>query len=149
MCIERQQTKIFQIVTIARRINSNKFDYNVFNNLPKKIESKDDFDLFWVQFKIIQNNFKKSKIPFFQSTTTLLHLLMEMGFYCVKPDVIVMKIASEIGIVNKEMNNKNFIEVVKILQEYSINKNIKPSIIDLCFLIKGNQKSTTKFFKTI
>lgn len=79
-------------------------------------------------------------MPFMGNITTLLHMLLEMGYDCIKPDRILLKFANEVGISNK----KRF---VRVLQEYSLYKNIKPSIVDLYLLIYGGQLSAKHFVK--
>jgi hypothetical protein len=77
-------------------------------------------------------------MPFLGNITTLLHLLLDMGYDCVKPDIILLKFANEIGITDKK-------KFVRILQEYSLLRNIRPSIIDLYLLIYGKQLGAKHF----
>ncbi len=39
---------------------------------------------------------KNHKVSFFGSNTSLLHLLLEIGYDCAKPDLVVMKVAKKI-----------------------------------------------------
>lgn len=87
----------------------------------------------------------KNKVPFFRSTTSLLHFLLDTGYDCVKPDLVVMKVAKKIGIVEDENGEKNLIQTVRAIQEYSLYKGIRPSIIDLYFLIDEGQLGAVKF----
>jgi len=145
----RQQAKLFHIVTLARKIQS----IGSFNKLlteieiPKIIETKNDIVLFWHGFKKLKKVMNANKVPFFRSTTSLLHFLLETGYDCVKPDLVVMKVAKKIGIVDKETGEKNLIQTVQSIQEYSIDKNIRPSVIDFYFLIDEGQLGAKKYVK--
>ena len=89
---------------------------------------------------------KNVKMPFYQSSTTLLHLLMMLGFDCIKPDTIVMRVAiEELGIVGSEKRENDRIGVVRDIQDYSVNNKIKPSIVDFYLLIEGGQTWARKF----
>ena len=85
------------------------------------------------------------EVPFISSTTTLLHLLLELGYNCVKPDRVIMKVSKEIGIVNSEKGEKNLKLATKSLQYYSIITGISSQIIDLYFLVYGKQTGAIKF----
>lgn len=137
----RQQAKLFHIVTLARKLKSiGSFSYRIEKaNIPTSIKTENDIQLFWKGFNSLLSDLKNNKIPFFQSTTSLLHFLLEIGFDCVKPDLVVMKVAKKIGIIENEEGDKNLRDVVKFIQEYSINRNIRPAVIDLYFLIEGKQ----------
>jgi len=143
----RQQAKIFHIVNLARRYkdikNINKEILN--SKIPKSISSDKDISEFWIGFKELKQVFKSNQIPFFRSTISLLHLLLELGYDCVKPDLVVMKVSKNLGIVNKETGEKNFVKTVKFIQEYSLKKNIRPGVVDLYFLIHGKQKGAIKY----
>ena len=58
-----------------------------------------------------------------------------------------MKVAKKIGIVKKENGDANLIQTVRAIQEYSIDRNIRPSVIDLYFLIDEGQLGAKKFVK--
>ena len=146
----RQQAKLFHIVSLSRKIKK----IGTFNKLltetkiPKNIQSKDDIDVFWIGFKKLKKTMEENKVPFFRSTTTLLHFLLETGYDCVKPDLAVMKVAKKIGIVDNKKGEKHLIKTVRTIQEYSVLKNIRPSIVDLYFLIDGGQLGAKKFVES-
>ncbi len=143
----RQQAKLFHLVTLARKMKSIG-DFSALladTGIPKKIKNSDDITLFWTGFKKLQKIMEMNKVPFFRSTTSLLHLLMHLGYDCIKPDLVVMKVAKKIGIVERETGNKNLIQTVRIVQEYSIIKKIRPPIVDLYFLIDEAQLGAMKF----
>ncbi len=145
----RQQAKLFHIVSLSRKIKS----IGAFSELltkteiPKEIKTENDIDLFWGGFKKLKKVMNENKVPFFRSTTSLLHFLLETGYDCVKPDLVVMKVAKKIGIVDKETGEKNLIQTVRTIQEYSISKDIRPSIVDLYFLIDEGQLGAKKYVK--
>ena len=96
-----------------------------------------------LKFYVIEIN----KIPFFQSTTSLLHLLLDLGYDCVKPDLLVMKVAKKLNIVDSVVGNKNFRKTVRLIQEYAIDRKIRPSVVDFYFLIDEGQMGARKFVK--
>lgn len=147
----RQQTKLFHIVMLARKIKKLNGISRIFfsSNIPKEIRNEDDIEQFWKGFKELQKILKAEKVPFFQSTTTLLHFLLDMGYDCVKPDLVVMKVAKKIGLVDKETGEKNLVKAVKLIQYYCISdeyrNKYKPSEIDLYFLVDEKQKAIEGF----
>lgn len=143
----RQQAKLFHIVSIARKIKKMEPFVHILNmvNIPKEISNQNDIESFWIGFDQLLDKMKTNKIPFFQSTTSLLHLLMDIGYDCVKPDLVVMKVAKKLEIVDNEKGDKNFINTVRLIQEYSIDRKIRPTIVDFYFLIYGAQKGAIKF----
>lgn len=148
----RFKRKLSKIVTLAKTIKKIKDKENVSLNefltnteIPKRILSIDDVELFWLGFKKLRGVLTEYKVPFFRSPTSLLHFLLETGYDCIKPDLIVMRVAKKIGIVDKETGNKNLIKTVRTIQEYAIDRNIRPSIIDLYFLIDEGQAEAKKF----
>lgn len=145
----RQQAKLFHIVSLARKIkNIGSFAY-ILNqtNIPTKISTEDDIESFWLGFDKLLTTLKKNKIPFFQSTTSLLHFLLDIGYDCIKPDQVVMKVAKKLKIVESEKGDKHLRKTVRFIQEYSVDRNIRPSIIDLYFLIDEGQLWAKKFVK--
>lgn len=114
-------------------------------NLPKTIYSEADIGKFWEQFDRILVNYKRLGMPYFKNDTTLLHLLLHLGFPCIKPDLIVMKVAASLGIVADKDNYNTYSPsekklVVTTIQRYCLQRNIKPAVLDLYFLIYGGQK---------
>ena len=74
-----------------------------------------------------------------ESTTT--------GYDCVKPDLVVMKVAKKLNIVDNVLGDKNFRKTVRFIQEYSIDRKIRPSVVDFYFLIDEGQMGARKFVK--
>lgn len=116
-------------------------------NIPTTIKTKNDIETFWLGFDELLNTLKNNKIPFFQSTTSLLHFLLDIGYDCVKPDLVVMKVAKKLKIVDSETGDKNFRKTVRFIQEYSVDRRIRPSIIDFYFLIDEGQMGAKKIVR--
>jgi 3-methyladenine DNA glycosylase Tag len=146
----RQQAKLFHIVSLARKIkNIGSFaDILCQTNIPKIIQTQTDIYDFWNGFDQLLLTLKNNKIPFFQSTTSLLHFLLDIGYDCVKPDLVVMKVAKKLNIVESETGDKNLRKTVRFIQEYSVDRQIRPSIVDFYFLIDKGQMGAKKFVAT-
>lgn len=142
----RYQTKLFQIVMFARRIKKIGSLSSLLTNsqIPVRLHSQNDIDFFWSGFDILQTNLKRAKVSYLKETTTLLHYLLDAGFDCVKPDLVVMKVAQRIGIVESNKGDKNFRIAVRFLQEYCVARQMRPSVIDFYLLIDGGQKEMKK-----
>ncbi|ALZ75397.1 hypothetical protein [Rheinheimera sp. F8] len=143
----RQQTKIFQIVMLARKIPliSNSL---MNSNISKHITCSDDLSNFWAGFSTLKKEFQRTSIPFFRETTSLLHLLTSLGYDCIKPDSAVLKSARKLGILSSENpSNKELINVVKTIQSYSIhiNRAKPPPVLDLYLLVHGKQTEASNF----
>ena len=145
----RQQGKLFHIVTLARKIKRIGSFYKLLNeiNIPKHIKTEADIVNFWNGFNKLQKILTKNKIPFFQSTTSLLHFLLESGYDCVKPDLVVMKVAKKLKLVEEETGDKNFRKTVRTKQEYSLIRNVRPTVVDYYFLIDEAQRGAKKYVK--
>ena len=145
----RQQAKLFHIVSLARKIKNIGSFADILNqtNIPTTIRTEKDIDFFWLGFDKLLATLKNNKIPFFQSTTSLLHFLLDIGYDCVKPDLVVMKVAKKLSIVDNETGDKNFRKTVRFIQEYSVDRKIRPSIVDFYFLIDEGQMGAKKFVK--
>ncbi|NRT13654.1 hypothetical protein [Flavobacterium sp. 14A] len=145
----RQQGKLFHIVTLARKIKKIGSFHKLLNeiNIPKEIKTETDIENFWSGFNKLQKTLIEIKIPFFQSTTSLLHFLLESGYDCVKPDLVVMKVAAKLQFVDEKTGDKNFRKAVRVIQEYSLNRNIRPTIVDYYFLIDEGQLGAKKYVK--
>ena len=143
----RQQGKLFHIVTLARRIKTIGPISKILDetSIPRQIKSKEDIDEFWQGFDKLLTTLKANKIPFFQSTTSLLHFLLDIGYDCIKPDLVVMKVAKKLNIVEFVTGDKNLRKAVRFIQEYSLDRNIRPSIVDFYFLIDEGQMGARKF----
>jgi hypothetical protein len=143
----RQQAKLFHIVSLSRKIKNIGSFADILNqtNIPTTISNENDIKTFWLGFDKLLATLKSNKIPFFQSTTSLLHFLLDIGYDCVKPDLVVMKVAKKLNIVDSETGDQNFRKTVRFIQEYSVDRKIRPSIVDFYFLIDEGQMGAKKF----
>jgi 3-methyladenine DNA glycosylase Tag len=151
LSVIRFPSKIFSIIKCAQSLLKINNDIGSFKNLlskskiPEKLRTEDDVKKFWEGFDYLRTELKRFEMPFFTNVTTLLHLLLDLGYECVKPDLIVMRVAKGLGIVDNEKGEKNLVRVVKTLQLYSLNKNLSPAVLDLYFMIYGGQSWAKQF----
>lgn len=75
-------------------------------------------------------------MPFFKKSTSLLHFLLHIGYDCIKPDLVIMKVANKLGMVSSS-SEKEKIQVVRVVQLYSVNRKIRPSMVDFYLLVYG------------
>lgn len=143
----RQQAKLFHIVSLARKIKriGSVSTMLTKTEIPRQITSENDIAQFWKGFEKLQKTLAANKMPFFRSTTSLLHFLLETGYDCIKPDLVVMKVSKKLGIVENEKGERNLIKTVKTIQQYSIQRKIRPAIVDLYFLIEEGQLGAKKY----
>ena len=145
----RQQTKIFQIIMLARRLRSNESISKLLlsSKIPKELHNLEDYNTFWQEFRILKSELKDTQVPFFRETTSLLHLLVSLGHDCVKPDSAVMKAAIDMGMVSKRSGENNLVKVVQTIQNYSIENSraLPPPALDLYFLVCGGQTDAQKY----
>lgn len=145
----QKKTKVFQLVQVARAFHRMGQFTPTLNatGIPTRIESAADVDAFWKAFSKFQKVVASYDIPFLRSLTSLLHMLLHMGFDCVKPDVIVMDVAHRLKIVEGTKGDGNLKKVVRTLQLYALSRGIRPGVVDLYFLIQGGQSDARKFVK--
>ncbi len=145
----RQKAKLFHIVSLARKIKNIGSFAEILNqtNIPTTIRTENDIKSFWLGFDELLATLKSHKVPFFQSTTSLLHFLLDVGYDCVKPDLVVMRVAEKLNIVDNVKGDKNFRKTVRFIQEYSVDRKIRPSIVDFYFLIEEGQMGARKFVR--
>lgn len=142
----RQKTKVFQLVMAARAIKASSVVGTMnASAMPKSFLIPQDIPLFWKSFRQLKKELQLLDIPFLRSTTSLLHLLLELGYDVAKPDTIVMAVAKKLGIVNKVSGDTNLTNVVRVMQEYALLNNVRPGIVDLYFLTDGQQSDTRQY----
>jgi len=112
--------------------------------IPQRLKSGGDVDQFWKGFLCLRADLRSRKMPFFQNTTSLLQLLLDLDHDAVKPDLIIMRLARRIGMVEKETGEANLQEVVRKVQEYSISREVRASLVDLQMLAFGGQSSASQ-----
>lgn len=147
----RQSTKIFQIIISANVILNNPNIYKTFNdkNIPKSLSDKKDLDLLWKMFKAHKNKFEDIKMPFLRSNTSLLHLLLHIGYPFIKPDSVVLAICkNHLNLFKGNASEATKLKCVYSLQEYCISRNIPPSLLDLYLLVAGGQKEMLPLVNT-
>jgi hypothetical protein len=120
------------------------------NRLPVELSSDRDIETFWQQFEAMLARYQKQGMPHFRQDTTLLHLLLHIGFPCVKPDLIVMRTAAMLGIVPGRENHNQYRPrekklAVKTIQEYCLARGMHPAVIDLYLLVYGGQRDSIRF----
>jgi 3-methyladenine DNA glycosylase Tag len=108
--------------------------------VPRRIHSNADIEVFWQAFDALQLNLKKRKIPFFANTTSLLQLLIDLDHDALKPDLIIMRIAHQWGIVPRETGIPALRQAVRAFQEYGVLRNRRPLAVDWVVLTHGKQK---------
>lgn len=145
--------KIRSIIGCAKSMTVMRKRYGSFSSLltrteiPIRLHSEEDIEKFWAGFEVLKKELKESNMPFFKQPTSLLHFLLHAGYDCIKPDLIVMRVAKKLGIVPKETGIKNLSAVVRVIQQYSVKRNMRPSIVDLYLLIYGGQLWAKQFVK--
>lgn len=141
----RFKRKIRGIIGSAESLSSIEAKYGSFVKLlersciPAVLRSAADVERFWRGFDNLLLVLKEEKMPFFKRTTSLLHFLLSVGYDCIKPDIIVMRVAKKGNMVPSEVGDENRRKVAKEIQSYSVDRQIRPSVVDLYFLIYGGQ----------
>ncbi len=124
------------------------------SKLPVALQNQSDIDVFWKEFKTIQQYLQQTQMPFFNNLTSLCHLLMTLGYACIKPDSAVMGAAVKIGIIpfgsNPEKptyNDTKRREVVQFMQSYCLSRGSNIRVLDGYLLIYGGQTGARPFVK--
>lgn len=112
--------------------------------IPRRLNTAADIDRFWSNFEKLRHDLVKRKMPFFRSTTSLLQLLLDLDYDSVKPDLIVMRLAKRIGLVESEKGDKHLRLATRSIQEYALARSIRPSVVDLQLLAHGGQTRARK-----
>jgi 3-methyladenine DNA glycosylase Tag len=141
----RFRGKIPRIVQCAHALNGIIRDRGSFAaylegfQIPRRIRNSTHLEQFWQRFNGLQSDLGCRQMPFFSSTTSLLQLLLDLDYDSVKPDLIVMRLARRLGIVNRETGDRAFRQCVRFLQEYSITNGCRAAELDLALLAFGGQ----------
>ena len=141
----RFKSKIHQIVQCACVLNRLIREHGSFARflgsfqIPQRIRTAEHLDKFWLKFDALQQDLQRREMPFFRSTTSLLQLLVDLDFDSVKPDLIVMRLARRIGIVERETGDLALRQCVRFLQKYSIKKSCRAAELDWALLAFGGQ----------
>ena len=143
----RFRKKIDRIIQCAKVLEVIVKSHGTFGNylrsfrVPRRIQSVEHINTFWEGFVDLKKDLKARKMPFFNQTTSLLQLLLDLDYDSAKPDLIVMRLARRIGIVDSETGESNLIKTVKEFQKYAVDRGIRLSAVDLCVLSFGGQTS--------
>lgn len=113
------------------------------SQIPQRLKSEGDIDKFWEGFLLLRADLRSRKMPFFQNTTSLLQLLLDLDHDAVKPDLIIMRLARRIGMIEKETGEANLQEVVRQVQKFAISRGMRASLVDLQMLAFGGQSSAS------
>ncbi len=159
----RQKSKIDAIINCAIKIkpiiDSHKTfrDYLHSFEIPTTLNSEEDINKFWKSFNNLVLSLTEKGFPYYKNITSLLHFLSDIGYPCNKPDSVVLKVSKILQIIaprirtNKKgkrievYSDKLKIEAIHFIQKYCINRNMKPAVVDLYYLIYGGQKGARKY----
>lgn len=151
----RFKGKIGAIIQCARILRDIEAEHGDFSNylksyrIPQRITTSSDIPLFWEAFDRLQTDLKARQIPFFSNTTSLLQLLLDLDYDSVKPDLIVMRVARQWGIVSRETGNPAFREAVRAFQQYGVDQQRRPLAVDWVVLTHGRQKGAHAVWRGI
>lgn len=144
-CI-RFKDKLWAMIRCARVLQRIETEHGSFRKylgrfrIPRRIAAAEDIPAFWQAFPRLQADLKARQMPFFSNTTSLLQLLLDLDFDSVKPDLIVMRVAKEWGIVSRETGNPAFRQAVRAFQQYGVDRQRRPLAVDWVVLTQGRQK---------
>lgn len=141
----RKKTKVFHALLVARALSDKGGGMSSSVSkaqIPAQIESIEDIDRFWLSLKALRRNLIENEVPYVGALTSLLHLLLDMGYDCAKPDSGVLKAAAKLGIVRPREDAEKFKDAdleltIRELQRYSLARKIRPPVGDM--LIEGGQ----------
>lgn len=150
----RFKTKVRSMIKAARVILSMESSgvnlSEILRRFPQRIRESSDIDDFWKALQYAKKRLSHYGMPYVSSLTTLLHFLLDIGFDCVKPDMILMRVAArnlEIFPLKeyKEYKDQEKETFVRVVQEYCVESGMRPSVVDLYLLIEGGQTWARKF----
>jgi 3-methyladenine DNA glycosylase Tag len=143
----RFKKKIDRIIRCAQVLNGivsecgNFATYLSSFKIPRRLHAETDINKFWDGFTALRQDLRTHDMPFFRQTTSLLQLLLDLDYDSVKPDLIVMRLARRIGMVEFEIGEAHLQKVVRGFQKYAIARNVRLSAVDLQVLAFGGQTS--------
>lgn len=149
----RFKNKVASVIRAAGTISKIAEEYGGFwkyferQGFPVKIAGSEDIVAFWDKFDAFAADLKRRGMPIINSEVTLLHFLETYaGLPCLKPDVVVMRVAENTGLLPQGVRGSHRL-VVKKMQEYCIDKNIPPVFLDRYLLAFGGQAWAERFVK--
>jgi hypothetical protein len=107
--------------------------------IPRRLHTASDIERFWTEFERLRRDLRIRAMPFFGSTTSLLQLLLDLDYDSVKPDLIVMRLARRIGIVDRETGDRALRSAARLVQEYAVARAVRAPLVDLQLLAFGGQ----------
>ncbi|HIG29794.1 MAG TPA: hypothetical protein EYQ50_19145 [Verrucomicrobiales bacterium] len=149
----RFRSKVIQIVKCAKVLIEISHEFDGFSSylksfrIPRRLRLRKDIDIFWERFDHLQKDLHEREMPFFRSTTSLLQLLLDLDFDSVKPDLIVMRLARRIGIIECETGETQLRMAVRKIQEFSVLRKIRAPVIDLQILAFGGQTGSRELLE--
>jgi len=122
-------------------------------HIPTSIQTMSDLRSFWNRFDLLLAGLKAKRAPYLGSFISLCHLLMDLGYDCAKPDSVVMKVGAELQIAPppKKPNafpKKERRKVVQFMQIYAMCRGTRTSVVDLYFLIHGEQTNAIRYVQS-
>ncbi|MEZ5325789.1 MAG: DNA-3-methyladenine glycosylase I [Verrucomicrobiales bacterium] len=141
----RFRGKIERIVECAKVLLGVQHEFGSFGaylksfRIPRRLCTTEDIDSFWERFDRLRADLRLRKMPFFQSTTSLLQLLLDLDYDSVKPDLIVMRLARRIGMVDRELGERQIRKAARSIQEYAVAQGIRAQAVDIQILAFGGQ----------
>jgi hypothetical protein len=151
--------KIIGIIGVAKIMSRPEWPTSLFKEIPHEFQMNEEIPVFWTKVDALLDKLKELGVPYYKSQTSLLHLLLDLGYPCLKPDSVVMDEAKKFGIVEPHTytNNKGKViesyrdeqrrSAVTFFQEYCISRQIKPAMLDLYLLIDGDQTGARQYVK--
>jgi hypothetical protein len=143
-CI-RFKGKVDSILKAARTLTCIEHGHGSFSTylnrfaIPRRISTAADIDLFWTRFDELRADLRRREMPFFNQTTSLLQLLLDLDYDSVKPDLIIMRLARRIGLVDRETGERSLREAVRSIQVYSVLRGVRAAVMDWYLLSFGGQ----------
>lgn len=161
----RLKSKINAIIDCAIKIKSIINQQGSFKQyigsfgIPTSLNDENGIDNFWESFYKLVSSLKNMRFPYYSQITTLLHFLSDIGYPCNKPDSVVLKVSKYLGVIvpvpririNKKGKNDEVysdelkMEAIRFIQKYCIQKEMKPAVVDLYYLIYGGQTDAKKY----
>lgn len=149
----RIQSKVDRIISIAKILNDIDKEYGSFAryirsfDIPRRIRKQKDMEIFWERFDVLRRDLRAREMPFFRQTTSLLQLFLDLDFDVIKPDLIIMRLARRIGLVERETGEKHLRQAVRSVQEYSIKRRVRALSMDWYMLSFGGQTEAGRTLK--
>lgn len=147
----RKKTKIFHLIQMARELvgtprGPGMGNFLAVSGLPRQIMVKVDIETFWSVFHVLRTRLDARDFPYIKAQTSLLHLLMELGYDCAKPDSGVLNAALGMGLIESFPDNqtsrrydKACESVIRMIQDYGLDRGMRPAVVDWYMLIEGGQ----------